>query len=118
MSNARHVADPSPVSKLKAILENSTSLMMLGYELKEETRAALAQLEPPAEGPALRKAALHYMAITSNAQLRRDVIEARGERSAANFRTRLNTDLETLAGKRHPVAGHARVGNGNGGAAL
>ena len=54
------------------------------------------------------------MASVSNAQLRRDLIEARGERSAANFRTRLNGDLEAIAGRRHPVNGAARVANGNG----
>ena len=103
------------VAQLKNLNDDSAALLMLVQRHGEQIDAVLALIEPPADGPAMRKIALRYMRGVSNAQLRRDVIEARGERGAACFRTKLNSDLEALAGRRHPVAGQARV-NGNGSA--
>jgi hypothetical protein len=89
------------------------ALLILAHRLSEQIRGTIAQIEPPAKGPALRDAALAYMAQASNAEVRATLIQARGERGAAVFRTKLNSDLEALAGRRHPVAGRAQVtGNG------
>ena len=101
------------VHQLSTLNSELSALLILAYKLAEETRGALARIEPP-EGPELREAGLRYLATVSNAQLRRDVIKARGERSAAHLRTRLNGDLEAIAGRRHPINGQARVVNGNG----
>ena len=104
-----YVADRDLVGKLEALLENSTSLLLLGYELKEQVREAMALIELPADGTALRQAALRYMAGVSNAQLRRDLIEARGKRSASCYATKMRGDLKARSN------GHAHA-NGAGAA--
>ena len=110
-----YVAGRDLVGKLEALLGSSTSLMLLGYELKEEIRETLAEVERLAEASAPREVARRYMATAPQAEIRATLIEARGSKAAANFRTRLNSDLEARNGRRHPAAGTPRVPtNGDG----
>jgi hypothetical protein len=99
---------------LRDLKSEAASLLILAHQLGNKIETTLAGIELSNPRPTLRETAIAYMAAAPSARLRADLIEARGARAAANFRTRLNGDLEQLAGRRHPVNGRAHVGNGNG----
>jgi hypothetical protein len=83
-------------------------------------QAAPATVIVPPPAPAsmsmreLRRYGVSYLAKVSNAQLIADLITARGGKSAAFVRTRLNDTLERRSGRRHPNNGQATVYTGNG----
>jgi hypothetical protein len=106
------------VAQLRFLNSEVTALLILAHRLAEQIRWTIGFVEPPADGPALREAGRRYLATASNAELRRALIEVRGSKAAANFRTRLNSDLEARNGRRHPVNGQARVHDNGAGTAL
>jgi hypothetical protein len=64
----------------------------------------------------LCKAAYRWLAEASQAEIRRAIIEVRGETAAANLTTRLNDQL-ARAGKHRPLIGKNGHSAGNGHAA-
>jgi hypothetical protein len=109
---ALHVTAPSLGDKLERLIEEFTSFMVLGHQLREQTRTVLEEIAATQTGADLRKAGRAYLANASSHELREALIEARGAKAAANFRTKLNSDLEQHRGRRHPINGRAHVGNG------
>jgi hypothetical protein len=107
-----NVTNSKLIDKLEQLATEAETMMVLGYDLKNEIREALRQLQPT-YFKTLREAGRAYIATASNRELRGTLIEMRGDKAAANFRTRLNGDPEQRRGRRHPVNGQARV-HGNG----
>jgi hypothetical protein len=110
---------PDLATELRAIAQESVSLMTLGYQLANRVNEALALVEPaPVSLPdpetvpprILREFGIAYLAAASSKQLRADIVEARGTQSACVLATKLDTDLIAL-GKQRPVV-QGRDGNG------
>ena len=91
---------------LRDLNGDSVALLILARSHYDQVDEVLAKVEELAKGPTPREIALRYMATTSNAQLRRDLRETRGERSASCLKTKLHHDLKARSGYRVP--------NGNG----
>jgi hypothetical protein len=95
--------------KLQALRRETGALTLRNYELGNRIDAMLAQIDREPNRAELRAAGRVYLSTVSNAELREDLILARGAVSAAHLRTRLNGDLEQRRGRRHPAAGTPRV---------
>jgi hypothetical protein len=108
----RDVPSNAFFDKLNQLFAQAAAFIDLGYELRGEIKEGLSQIEPDSPA-ALRRAGRRYLAEVSNAQLRQDLVEVRGEQSAAVLRTKLNSTLEVRRGRRHACNGEARV-NGHG----
>ena len=95
------------VAQQLAVLNSELSaLWVLSHRLSQQVRETLVQIKSPTNESA-RTIALDYLRAATNAQLRRDLREARGERSASCLSTKMRHDLEA----RH-------VNGNNNGAAL
>jgi hypothetical protein len=109
-----YVLRPERTVDLRALRGEVSSLFMLAYETMKKIDTVLERIEPAPEprGKELRALGLRYLATASSAQLRADLVEARGAQSACVFASKLDGDLIAL-GKQRPVV----RGNGNGAAA-
>jgi hypothetical protein len=105
-----HLATVSPDVQtiLERLAESASALMMMNYEVKRDATAALERLNAPPAAEAIAT----YLRTTSNRELRRALIEARGAQGAAVLATKLNRDLAAL-GKPRPVVNGRRAANGH-----
>jgi hypothetical protein len=112
--SGNHVCRSDPAVELHALRGEVSSLLLLAYETAQKLDVVLERIEsaPEPRGRVLRAIGLRYLATASSAQLRADLVEARGAQSACVLATKLDSDLIAL-GKQRPVV----RGNGNGGAA-
>jgi hypothetical protein len=90
---------PDLAAELRLITEEATSLMVLGYQLRERIDAALGLLEPePAPVPSpetvpprvLREFGLEYLTRFSSQTIRRNLVERRGAQAATVLATKLS----------------------------